>query len=120
MNSLLFGICISALFSVTSLLIVLLRVSPLTAPAQAVPAFFISLFMAVSTVGALALYTLWKYVPIHTWDMGRVLSISVRQGALLGLCVTVLLLFHLLALLNWWISLMIIGVFLLVELALEH
>lgn len=120
MNSLLFGISISALFSVTSLLIVLVRVSPLTAPAQAVPAFFISLFMAVSTVSALLLYNMWKYLPIHTWDMGRLLAISIRQGALLGLSIVVLLLFHLLALLNWWISLMIIGVFLLVELALEH
>ena len=120
MNSLLFGISLSALFSVTSFLIVLIRVSPLTAPAQAVPAFFISLFMSVSTVGALALYNLWKFVPIHTWDMGKLLSISLRQGALLGLAVVVILLFHLLSLLNWWIALMILGVFVLVELALEH
>lgn len=120
MNSLLFGISISALFSVTSLLIVLMRVSPLTAPAQAVPAFFISLFMAVSTVGTLLLYNMWKYVPLHTWDMGRLLSISIRQGVLLGFGVVTLFLFHLLALLNWWISVMIFGVFILVELALEH
>ena len=120
MNSLLFGISLSAMFSVTSLLIVLLRVSPLTAPTQAVPAFILSLFMSVSTVGALLFYTLWKLMPIHTWDMGKLLSISLRQGTLLGLAIVVILLFHLLALLNWWVSLMILGVFVLVELALEH
>ncbi|PIQ76936.1 hypothetical protein COU78_01715 [Candidatus Peregrinibacteria bacterium CG10_big_fil_rev_8_21_14_0_10_49_24] len=120
MHSLLFGISLSALLSTLSLLIVLLRVSPLTAPAQAIPAFFISLFLCVSTVGALALYGIWKVVPFHTWDMGKLLSISLRQGVFLGCTTVVILIFHLLNLLNWWIGLMIFCVFLFIELALDH
>ncbi|PIR53159.1 hypothetical protein COU76_02625 [Candidatus Peregrinibacteria bacterium CG10_big_fil_rev_8_21_14_0_10_49_10] len=120
MPNLLFGISLAALFSTTSLLIVLLRVSPLTAPLQAVPAFFVSLFLTVGTLGALLLFGLWKLLPFHTWDMGKMLSISLRQGIFLACATVILVLFHLLQLLNWWIGLMIYGVFFFIELALDH
>jgi len=120
MNTLLFGIILSALFSLTSLLVVLLRVSPLTAPQQAVPAFFLSVLLSVSTVATLLFIGLWKILPVHAWDMGKLTSISLRQGIFVGIATTVLLLFHLLNLLNWWVALMIYAVVVLVELALEH
>lgn len=120
MNTLLFGISLSALLSTTSLLIVLFRVSPLTAPAQAVPALFASVLLSVSTVSALIFYAVWKMIPLHAWDTGKLLSISMRQGIFLGIATTILLLFHLLQLLNWWVALLIYAVFILVELALEH
>jgi hypothetical protein len=120
MNSLLFGLALSAVFSVTSLLVVIFRVSPLLAPTQAIPAFFISLFLSVATVGALAMIGIWRVVPIHTWDMGKVMSVSLRQGIFLAIATEVLLLFHLLNLLNWWIAIMIYAVFLLIELALDY
>ncbi len=120
MNSLLFGISLSALLSFTSLLIVLMRVSPLTAPKQAVPAFFISIFLTVSSIATLLFIALWKNVPHHTWDTGKLMSISMRQGIFLGLGTVTMLLFHLLGLLTWWIAILIYVVFILVELALEH
>lgn len=120
MNNLLFGISLSALLSVTSLLIVLFRVSPLSAPAQAVPAFFVSMFLSISSVSTLLLLAFWKYVPVHSWDDGKVLSIALRQGIFIGIASILLLLFHVLGLLTWWIGLLIYGVFILVELALEH
>lgn len=98
---------------------VLFRVSPLTAPGYALPAFFISLFLAVSSVMTLAFYTLWRFVPLHSWDLGQILGISVRQGVFVGLATVILVLFHLLGLLTWWIAIMIYGVFALVELALN-
>jgi len=119
MTSLLFGISVSALLSTTSLLVVLFRVSPLTAPGYAIPAFFFSLFLAVSSVMTLAFYALWRFVPLHSWDLGQILGISVRQGIFVGLATVILLLFHILGLLTWWIAVMIYGVFLLVELALN-
>ncbi len=119
MTSLLFGISLSALLSLTSLLVVIFRVSPLTAPAYAIPAFFISLFLAVCSIGTLLFYALWRLVPLHSWDLGQVLGISVRQGVFLGLASIILILFHLLGLLTWWIGLMIFGVFVLIELALN-
>jgi hypothetical protein len=120
MNSLLFGISVAALFSTTSLLIVLFRVSPLLAPTQAIIAFFLSVFLSVCTVGTLMFMGIWQQVPHHTWDTGRLTSISFRQGVFLGSATSILLLFHLLGLLNWWISIMIYGVFVLVEMALDH
>ncbi len=120
MNSLIFGISLSALLSVTSLIIVLLRVSPLTAPIQAISAFFLSVFLSVTSVSMLLLMLIWKRVPHHTWDTGKLMSISLRQSIFLGSATVIALLFHLLGLLNWWIALMIFIVFILVELALEH
>lgn len=119
MTSLLFGIIISALLSTTSLLVVLFRVSPLSAPAYALPAFFCSLFLTVSSVSSLILYAFWSFVPVHTWDIGKLLGISVRQGILLGIGTTILILFHLLGLLTWWIAILIYSVFVLVELAIN-
>ena len=119
MTSLLFGISLSALLSTTSLLVVLFRVSPLTSPGYAIPAFFISLFLAVSSAGTLLFYAVWKFLPLHSWDLGQILGNSVRQGLFLGAATVVMLLFYLLGLLTWWIAIMIYGVFLLIELALN-
>ena len=119
MTSLLFGIILSALLSFTSLLVVLFRVSPLSSPGQALPAFFLSVFLSVSSVAALVFYGIWKLLPIHAWDTGKLLGISVRQGLLLGFGTVILILFHLLGLLTWWIGVLIYAVFLLIELALN-
>ena len=119
MTSLLFGIIISALLSTTSLIAILFRVSPLTSPNQAIPAFFASVLLSVSSVGILLFYLLWKVLPVHAWDAGKMLSVSVRQGILLGIATTVMILFHLLGLLNWAVGILIYGVFILVEIAMN-
>ncbi len=120
MNSLIFGISLAALLSTTSLFIVLFRISPLLAPEQAVPAFFISVFLSVSSVVSLIFMAIWKYVPHHNWDLGKLTSISLRQGIFAGSATEIVLLFHVLGLLNWWIAVLIFSVFVLVELAMKH
>ncbi len=119
MSSLVFGIIVSAMLSATSLLVVLFRVSPLTSPGYAFPAFLAALFLSVSSISSLFFLTLWTYVPLHTWDAGKILGISVRQGILLGLGTSAILLFHLVGALTWWIALLIVLVFVLVEVALN-
>jgi len=119
-TSLLFGLSLAALLSITSLLIILFRVSPLTAPTQAIPAFFLSLFLSISTVGTLLFLLLWKVLPLHSWDAGKVVSISLRQGIFLGTAVALVIVFHLFELLNWWIAALIFFIFALIELALEQ
>lgn len=119
MTSLLFGICISALLSITSLLVVMIRVSPLTSPAYAIPAFLISLLLAISSVGALGFYGLWTVLPIHTWDAGKLLSVALRQGIFLGLAITMCFGVLMLQMLTWWIVLLILAVFVLIEAALN-
>ncbi len=120
MNTLVFGISLASLLSTTSLLIVLFRVSPLLAPLQAVLALLGSVLLSVSTVATLLFIALWKNVPHHTWDTGKLTSIALRQGVFLGIATTIVLLFLVLQLLQWWVMVMIYGVFVLLELALEH
>lgn len=120
MPTLLYSIIVAALLSTTSLIAVLLRVSPLLSPVQALPSFFVSVFLSVASIMTLLLYVLWKFFPIHAWDEGKILSISLRQGIFIAVATCILILFHLLAILNWWIGLLIYVVFLLIELALQH
>ncbi len=120
MTSLLFSISIAALLSVTSLIVVFLRASPLLSPGQALPAFFLSLLLTVTTLGALLFYAFWKYTPIHTWSEGKILTIALRQGLFLGLTTVIILLLHLLGILTIWLALLVALVFILIEVALHH
>ena len=119
MPSLLFALFIASLVSITSLLTVLFRISPLTTPNQAIPALLVSIFLASSSTGTLLLSIFWKALPIHTWDEGRILSISLRQGMLLASSVTIVAAFQILQLLTWWSVILILFVFFLIELALH-
>lgn len=119
MTSLLFSIVLAALLSTTSLLVVLFRVSPLTAPAQALPAFFLSLFLSVSTVTALLFAAAWRWAVGQNWNAGKLLTVSLREGLFLGFIVVALLGLQMLGLLNIWIAVMIVAVFALVETALH-
>lgn len=120
MTPLLYAIIVAAMLSVTSLTAVLLRVSPLLSPAQALPAFFASVFLSIATVSTVLLTLLWRAVPFHAWDEGKILTIALRQGIFLALATSVVLLFHLLDILTWWIGILIYAVFVLVELAIEY
>jgi len=120
MTTLLYSIIVAAMLSVTSLIAVLLRVSPLSSPAQALPAFFASVFLTIATTSTLLLYYLWKWFPFHAWDEGKILGISLRQGIFLGVATVILILFHLLGVLTWWIGILTYLVFVLIELALQH
>lgn len=119
MSTLLTSIVAAALLSTTSLLTVLLRVSPISAPEQALPVFFLSIFLSVSSVATLLLAGMWRLLPLHTWDFGKLLSVSLREGLFIGTAVVIILLFHLLTILTWWVAILVLLVFLLVELALH-
>ena len=119
MTSLLFSISLSALLSVTSLLVVLFRVSPLSAPLQALPAFFLSLFLAASSIGILVAYLLWKRFGPSGHGDAAVFRIAFREGVFLGMNLLLLLTLHLFQILTWWIAILVVAVFVLVELALH-
>lgn len=119
MTSLLFSITVAALLSVTSLLVVLFRVSPLSAPGQALPAFFLSVLLSAISVGTLLAYAIWRSLRLHLWDEGKTLSISLREGMFFGIATIILVLFQMFGMLNWWVGLCIYGIFLFVELALH-
>lgn len=120
MTTLFFSIVAAALLSVTSLLAILWRVSPLTSPAPALTAFYASVFLSTVTVSTLLLYCLWKWFPVHAWNEGKILSIALRQGLFIGLGTIIALLFLMIGLLTWWSVILIYLVFVLIELALQH
>ncbi len=120
MTTLLYSIIVAALLSAISLFAVLFRVSPLLSPIQAIPAFFVSVFLTIATVMTLLFFLLWKYVPVHAWDEGKILGIALRQGIFVAIASILLIVFFMLNILNLWIGILIYVVFLLIELALQH
>ena len=120
MNSLLLGTAISALLSTLSFLVVVFRVSPITSAQYALPSFFIFFFLMVSSVSTLLFVGMWKLIPHHTLDTGKLMSVSLREGIFTGLALCIMLLVQLLSLLNWWIAVLIALVFICIELALKH
>jgi hypothetical protein len=107
------------LLSLSSLLVILFRVSPITSPEMAIPAFFISFFLVVASGSTLLFYALWHKVSIEGMDLGSKMNIALRQGLFLALTLSLLVLFQMLSILTWWIGLLICLTFLLIEIALH-
>lgn len=119
MRPLLLRIAIAAILSVASLMVIVFRVSPLTAPTIALPFFFLTLFLSVASVGALLAYAFWALVSMEGLDAGKKITISLREGIFLACAVVLSIVFLLLGILTWWIGALIFAVFFLVELALH-
>ena len=119
MTTILAKIGIAALLSLSSLTVILLRVSPLTSPGIAIPFFFLTLFLFVSSISTLLCYAIWHHVPMEGMDAGRRLSVSLREGLFFGCATTLLFAFLILGILTWWIGILIYSVFALIELALH-
>lgn len=118
MTNLLFSLSLAALLSLTSLLVILFRVSPLQAPLQALPAFFLSLLLSTSSIGTLIAYLFWKRFAATKSD-AALFRIAFREGVFLGLCSLVLLALLLLQILTPLIAFFTLAVFVIVEVALH-
>jgi hypothetical protein len=120
MLSLLLRIAAAGFLSLSSLLVILFRVSPISSPKVAIPTFFLSLFLAVASFSSLGLYAIWHRISIEGMDLGSKMNIALREGIFLASAVCFLVLFQLLSIFTWWIGLLILLIFLLVELALHY
>ncbi len=118
MTLILARIAVAALLSLTSLIVILFRVSPLSAPGLGVPLFFLTVFLTVASFGTLFFYAVWNRMSMEGMDSGRKLSVSLREGLFLSGATVLLLLFLLLGILTWWIGLLIYLIFFLIEMAL--
>jgi len=119
MTPLLLRIGIAGFLSLSSLVVVLFRVSPLTSPGLAIPFFMLTLFLAASCFLTLGFYFLWKGLPMEGMDAGRRMSVALREGIFFGSATILLFLFLILGILTWWIGLLIYAVFVFVEMALH-
>lgn len=118
MTSILVRIAVAAILSLTSLIVILFRVSPLASPGLAVPIFFLTIFLAVASIGTLICYAIWSRLSVEGMDAGRKLSVSLREGLFLGGATVLLFLFLILEILTWWIAVLIYLIFFLIEMAL--
>ncbi len=119
LTPLLLRIAAAALLSLTSLIVILFRVSPLTSPGLAVPFFFLTVFLVVASTSTLVAYSVWFHTPVEGMDAGRKISVSLREGLFLALATILILVFQIFGILTWWIAGLIYLVFLLVEVALH-
>jgi hypothetical protein len=119
MRPLLLRITIAALLSVSSLLVILFRVSPLTAPGIALPFFFLTVALSTASVATLLFYAFWASVSLEGLDAGRKITIALREGIFAACAVTLIFGFLMLGILTWWIGVLIAMVFVLIELALH-
>lgn len=118
MTSIILRIAIAATLSASSLLVILFRVSPLSAPGIAVPLFFLTLFLTIASFSTLLCFFVWSRLSVEGMDIGRKISVSLREGIFLGTATVLLFAFQILGILTWWIGILIYLVFILVELAL--
>ena len=91
------------------------QLAPSTAGPVGFTLFFLSLFVAVASLAALAGYAVRRIVLPRTFPAYLVRT-SVRQGVLLGMFITLLLFLQLLRLYQWWIGLIAIAVCISLEL----
>lgn len=118
MTSIILRIAIAALLSASSLLVILFRVSPLSAPGIAVPLFFLTVFLMIASLATLLCFGIWSRLSVEGMDSGRKISVSLREGIFLGFATILLFAFQILGILTWWIGILIYVIFVLVELAL--
>jgi len=118
MTSILVRIAAAALLSLSSLFVILFRVSPLAAPAVAVPFFFLTVFLSVASVMTLLCYAIWSRVSAEGMDAGKKLSLSLREGLFFAAATVLVFLFLILQILTWWVGILIYCSFILLEMAL--
>ncbi|MBT3834706.1 hypothetical protein HOF56_00495 [Candidatus Peribacteria bacterium] len=126
MYSVLIGIATAFLLGISSLVVVIFRVSPLTSSEFALPFFFLSLIISISSFFALSISLVQVFINKHLLHKGhsgkfrRIISSSMRQGAFISIATCFVILLHLLHILNWWIAVLIYLVFALIEIAISR
>jgi hypothetical protein len=119
MTTLLLKVAIGAVLALLSLVVILFRVSPLTAPGIAIPFFLLTLFLTVAGFGTLLCYFLWRALDVEGMDAGKRMSVSLREGMFLGVATVLVFSFLMLEIFTWWIGILIYAVFILIEMALH-
>jgi hypothetical protein len=118
MTNALVGIALALFLSLSSLAVVLLRVSPLTSSEYALPFFFLSIFIAVASCTTLILSVIKGLLTKHAFKSRNVINSSLRQGVFVAIATSLVILLFLLRIVNWWIALLIYAVFMLIEMAI--
>ena len=124
MTSALASITLALFLSLSSLAVVVFRVSPLISPEYAIPFFFLCIFVVAASALALILASAKglallrpspKQGSVRAEQKVRLaISSSLRQGVFFAVATCLVVLLWLLHILNWWIGVLIYVVFLLI------
>lgn len=109
------GSFVSLLASSGVLFLIISWVDPTKSPAIAFVLFFLALFLAVASLASLVGYIARSIFMRHQLPAYRVRP-SLRQGVFLGVFVDLLLFLQLERILVWWVSAIIILLFIVIEL----
>lgn len=118
MTLILLRIATAGVLALLSLVVILFRVSPFSAPGIALPFFFLTFFLVIAAFGTLLCYAVWERINVEGMDAGKKLSASLREGFFLGIASVLLVLLQILDVLTWWIGGLLYLIFVLVEVAL--
>ncbi|MDD5055676.1 MAG: hypothetical protein PHZ00_05420 [Candidatus Peribacteraceae bacterium] len=119
MTLILLRIATAGILAILSLMIILFRVSPFSASSVALPFFFLTLFLAIASFGSLIAFSVWSRLPVEGMDVGKKLSVSLREGIFLSVASVLLVLLQILDVYTWWIGVLVYLIFVLVEGALH-
>ena len=115
LNRYVLSVVIASITSFLSLYLVLSKIDPFTDERLALILFFISLFLAVSTVLTLVGYFFRILFYREELFMNH-FNVSLRQGIILGFCLCAIMGFQVFRTLTWWNGLIILLISFLVEL----
>jgi len=108
------AILIATVFGWASWIVVLIKLSPFTAPQLALSLFYTSLFVALAGTFALIIYYLRAWL-----NKGEIfnshLNTALRQGVLLSTMISIGIAFQRLKVLTWWDGLLLLAIVLLIE-----
>lgn len=113
-NRYVLALLITSVVSISSLYLVLTRLDPFADETIALPLFFISLFFSLSAVLSLLGYGLRILFYRDELFLNH-FNVSLRQGLILGVCISALMGFQLMRTLSWWNGLLVLLISFLLE-----
>jgi len=113
-NRYVLALVIAALVSVTSLYLVLSRLSPMEDETLALVLFIVSLFFAAASVFSLLGYALRLTFYSHELFLNH-FNVSLRQGIIIALSISALIGFQIMRTLTWWNGLVMVFIGFLME-----
>jgi hypothetical protein len=115
LQSYLWGVRIGTLISFIALVSVIFLTDPVDIGNIAFVLFYLTFFLTVSGTSVLILTWLWRKMAKDVFTIGEV-GMAVRQGILIGILTTILLVMKQMEVLIWWNALIVIGAIFFVEL----
>jgi hypothetical protein len=115
LQSYLWSLCIGTLISFSALVGIIFLTDPNDIGNIAFVLFYLTFFLTTSGICVLLLTWIWRKMASEMFTLGEI-GMALRQGILLGLLLTILLVMQQMQVLVWWNALIVAGGVFLIEL----